>query len=136
MLCRRIQTTLLNAHTQGAVAAVEHALAYDDNLEVSLNYIASTWHLLLHGNSAGAMAALAVRPGGTSDLVPPTIVEKARTASRDGYREADRTVQGWTGGIANQLGWTGAVPYTPAAGLTRRNVLPKVPNVPKPKPKG
>jgi len=90
-----LDASLEATYRQYGQAGVDWVLNTDPNAEATLNLLASEWHLLTHGDVAGASRMRGIQPPGASDMAPEWAVSDALAASKALYSEAERGQAGW-----------------------------------------
>lgn len=117
-MARQIDLVLEEGHQRGGQCEVDRLLCEDEGVEINLNHVGATFYTLRHGDAAGGLSQLAVRPPENEDLLPGWSVTSAVASSKTAYQENERQEDGWVGGVAAAAGWVGG-PIS-ASGLSRR----------------
>jgi len=104
VMARTLDSSLEATYRATGQPGVDWYLSTDPNCETTLNFVASQWHLITHGDLAGSLRMQGVQPP-TGDLAPNWAIQDAVATSRALYQEAERSSAGWgtaSGGTLRQ----------------------------------
>jgi len=126
-----LDASLEATYQQYGQDGVEWVLHTDPSAEATLNTLAAEWHLLTHGDPAGAARLRAIQPPGSSDMAPEWAVTDALAMSTALYKEAERGQAGWgsSGSLRNRYLSKGRL-------ASSKSQQPPGPKAPKPKSPG